>query len=106
MKRATIQFSDIAISDILEQAEWYEQAEDRRLVTRWEKAVTSTLTRIRRAPQSGALCRFNASELAGIRRMPVAGFDRHLVFYRYDREVVFVLRVVHGARDLEGLFTT
>jgi hypothetical protein len=36
-------------------------------------------------------CRFNAAELLGTRRVPVG------------REV-FVLRVIHGARDLENLF--
>jgi hypothetical protein len=30
---------------------------------------------------------------------------KHLLFYRFDDDEVFVLRVVHGARDLERLFS-
>lgn len=32
-------------------------------------------------------------------------FPRHLLFYRFERGEVFVLRIVHGARDLEDLFS-
>jgi plasmid stabilization system protein ParE len=32
-------------------------------------------------------------------------FPKHLLFYRFAEEEVFVLRVVHGARDLENLFS-
>jgi plasmid stabilization system protein ParE len=27
-------------------------------------------------------------------------FHRHLIFYRYDAEMVYILRVMHGARNL------
>jgi plasmid stabilization system protein ParE len=37
--------------------------------------------------------------------MSISGFPKHLLFYRFDAKEVFVLRVVHGARDLERLFS-
>jgi len=30
-------------------------------------------------------------------------FSKHLLFYRRDEEEILILRVVHGARDLERL---
>ena len=74
-----------------------------KLVHRWEHGVTSILLRIATNPALGAPCSFKAVELEGVRRMPVPRFPRHLVFYRFlDRELL-VLRIVHGARDLESL---
>lgn len=54
---------------------------------------------------SGALCTFRPPDLQGVRRMLISGFPKHLVFYRFDDGEVLVLRVAHGARDLERLFS-
>jgi len=36
--------------------------------------------------------------------MPVPGFAKHLIFYTIENDKLLILRVVHGARDLESLF--
>jgi len=59
--------------------------------------------RILRNPHSGAPCRFALTELRGIRRVPVSGFPKHLIFYSVEDNEVLILRVLHGARDLESL---
>jgi toxin ParE1/3/4 len=41
--------------------------------------------------------------LAGIRIWPIRGFDKILIIYAVDRTGIDVLRVVHGARDLDVL---
>jgi plasmid stabilization system protein ParE len=101
VKKLRVALSDAAIADILEQSDWYETQASRNLAKRWEEAVTGTLMRIVRSPGAGAPCRFTAAELRGTRRMPVAGFAKH---YPGESEIL-VLRVVHGARDLESLFS-
>jgi plasmid stabilization system protein ParE len=88
---------------ILEQAAWFQEQSGLKLAKRWERAVTSALLRIVARPFSGAPCSFSAIELAGVRRMPVTGFPKHLVFYRPSEKEVLILRVVHGVRDLEVL---
>ena len=105
MKPGSIRFSDLAVADILEQSDWYEVQSGPKLATRWDRSVTSTVVRISTAPKSGALCRFQAEQLQGTRRVPVAGFPKHLIFYQVEPRGIFVLRVVHGARDLESLFS-
>jgi len=104
MRKRRLVFSDAAITDILEQADWYSVQSGRRLAQRWEKAVASTVSRVVKRPATGAPCTFRAPELRDVRRMIISGFPKHLVFYRFDEDEVFVLRVVHGARDLELFF--
>ena len=106
MKARRITLTEAAAADVLEQAEWYEVQADLKLAKRWERAVTSTLLRILRAPNAGSPCSFRAPELRTARRVAVSGFPKHLVFYQPHGDEVIVLRIVHGARDLENLFST
>ena len=104
MTDRTINFAEVAVADILEQAEWYESQADYKLAERWENAIASTLLRILAMPRSGRLCHFQSEELADVRRTTINGFPKHLMFYRFHNDVLFILRIVHGARDLERLF--
>ena len=104
MKRPRTGLSDRAVADILEQADWYDVQSGSELAKRWENAITSTVLRIVENPRAGALCNFTAEELHDVRRVPVAGFPRHLVFYQFQGNQILILRVIHGARDLESLF--
>ena len=105
MKALGLVFSDAAIADILEQSDWYAQRVGRSLAKRWEACVTSTLLKIARRPGASSSCDFGPEELRGTRRTPVAGFPKHLIFYQARASEILILRVVHGARDLESLFS-
>jgi toxin ParE1/3/4 len=105
VKARKITLSETAATDILEQADWYEAQSDQKLAQRWEKAVTSTLLRMVRVPNAGSPCSLKAVKLRGTRRVAVTGFPRHLVFHQSHGDEIVVLRVVHGARDLESLFS-
>jgi len=104
MRRPRIVLSDLAGADVLNQADWYGEQAGAKLARRWENAITSTVLRIAERPRAGAPCKFAAEELRDVRRVPVAGFPRHLVFYQFRGNEILVLRVIHGARDLESLF--
>jgi len=104
VKKRRLVFSDAAISDILEQADWYETQSGKRLAKRWEQAVTEAVAFATKRPLAGSACNFKSSELNSVRRVPINGFPKHLLFYRFDENEVHILRVVHGARDLERLF--
>jgi toxin ParE1/3/4 len=101
---AQARLSEAASADIVEQADWYEEKSDWKLAQRWSDAVTSAVLRIMRNPRSGTACRFGPAELRNIRRMSISGFPKHLLFYRVGDREVLILRVLHGARDLESLF--
>ncbi|SRR5579872_332548 len=105
MRRHRLVFSDAAMADILEQADWYSRQSGRKLARRWEKSVKAAISQVVRRPAAGALCTFRTDILHGVRRAAITDFPKHLLFYRFNGEEVFVLRVVHGARDLERLFS-
>lgn len=105
MRRRRLVFSDAAIADILGQADWYMAQSGSKLARRWEGAVSSAISQIVRRPATGSPCTFRMGDLRDARRMTITGFPKHLLFYRFDNEEVFILGVVHGARDLERLFS-
>lgn len=102
--RAKVWLSEAAAVDIVEQADWYQHRSGEELAMRWESEVVSALIRIEKNPRSGAKGSFRAKELQDIRRMPIEGFPKHLIFYRAEEAAIIILRVVHGARDLDTLF--
>jgi toxin ParE1/3/4 len=104
VKTARLVLSDSAVADILEQADWYMAQSGQALVQRWEKAVTSAVLRVVENPAAGTPCAFQPAELRNVRRTAIVGFPKHLLFYRVHGTEILVLRVVHGARDLEKLF--
>jgi toxin ParE1/3/4 len=104
VKPRQIVVTEAAVHDILEQAAWYQEQSGLKLADRWEKAISSVLLRLAVNPAAGALCTFNSVELEGVRRVPVPRFPKHLVFYRFRNQELIILRIVHGARDLESLF--
>jgi toxin ParE1/3/4 len=103
VKKNRLVLSDAAVADIVEQAEWYSAQSGNALAGRWERAVTSAILRVVSRPATGAPCTFQSQELRNVRRTAIRGFPKHLLFYSFDSGEVFVLRVVHGARDLEHL---
>jgi len=103
VRKFRLVLGDEAAADIIEQADWYAIQSGKALATRWEGAVTSAIMRVLHRPNSGTPCHFQAAELHDLRRTAIPGFPRHLLFYRFDREEILIVRVVHGARDLEPL---
>jgi toxin ParE1/3/4 len=41
--------------------------------------------------------------LADLRQWPVPGFEKYLIFYRPAEDGIDVVRVLHGARDLDAI---
>ena len=103
MTKLRLVFSDAAAADVLEQADWYIAQSGQTLAKRWGKAVTVAVLRVVSRPAAGTPCTFRSPELADVRRTPIPGFPRHLLFYKFHEGEVFVLRIIHGARDLENL---
>jgi toxin ParE1/3/4 len=104
MKHRRIRFSEAAIADIIEQSDWYRDRSGDALAQRWNREIDSAVRQILRRPQSGTLCSFASDELAGLRHVPLEKFPKHSVFYIFRDGQISVLRVLHGARDLENLF--
>ena len=72
---------------------------------RFLKAFQQTCDRLQEEPELGSPRTFGDPRLAGLRVWPVSGFRRQLIFYIPTRHTIEIIRVLHGARDIEGLLS-
>ena len=71
---------------------------------RFLRAVDSDLKRIAGMPNIGAKRQSNNPKLTDVRSLPVSGFHNYLIFYTATATAVQVMRVIHGARDIDTAF--
>ena len=71
---------------------------------RFAQAVQEAFRQLAQMPQMGRERRFPNPLLEGMRQWRVPGFEKHLIFYRPIEDGIEVLRVLHGARDIDRLF--
>ncbi len=71
---------------------------------RFLNAAEEAFQRLAAMPGLGSACESDHLALAGLRLWPVRGFPKYLILYRPLEDGIEVLRVFHGARDLESLF--
>lgn len=68
---------------------------------RFLDAAESTFKILASMPEMGRPRRFSNPKLSGIRSFRVDGFENFLIFYRPLSDGIEVIRVLHGARDLD-----
>jgi toxin ParE1/3/4 len=73
---------------------------------RFLAAVEETLAAIDAMPGIGVECAFRHPGLAGVRMLPVRGFDRQLIVYRPTGAGIELIRVYHAARDVDQIDPT
>jgi toxin ParE1/3/4 len=71
--------------------------------SRFLESVEATFTRLAATPGMGKVVRSISDRLGEIRQWRVKDFQDYLIFYRIREEQVEILRLLHGARDLEGI---
>ncbi len=90
------------IRDLIELATYI--AEDNLEVSdRFLASAEETFKQVAQMPGMGKPCQFYSTSLAGVRQQAIKGFRKYLVFYRPTESGVEILRVIHGARDLEAI---
>jgi toxin ParE1/3/4 len=73
------------------------------VAVRFLDSVDASIRKLCDDPSPGMPCIFEDPRLAGLRWAKVRGFPNHLIFFRTEAGSLIVMRVLHGARDLEGL---
>jgi toxin ParE1/3/4 len=68
---------------------------------RFLRALNEDIHRLAEMPGMGPEREFQDPGLRGTRSLPVSGFTNYLLFYSFDSQELRILRVIHGARDLE-----
>jgi toxin ParE1/3/4 len=72
---------------------------------RFLSQAEATFQRLASQPGIGARFDPENAHLATLRFFPVSRFKKYLVFYRPAPGGIEILRVLHGARDLQGILT-
>jgi toxin ParE1/3/4 len=90
--------------DLLEQFAWFGEESSVELAERYLAAVEETCSLLATQPLMGAVYETSVAELREMRRFRVKGFDNYLIFYQKTDIGIEVVRVLHGARDLDSLF--
>ena len=68
---------------------------------RFLDSAEQTFERLAGMPRSGRPWRSPNRRLAGLRVVPIADFSNYLVFYRPEDNGITIVRVLHGARDID-----
>lgn len=97
-------FSPEARED-LDQIHAYISEDNPEVADRVLEAALSTFATLAKMPGMGQPRVFKHSELSGLRSFRVDGFQNYLIVYRPGDDGVEVVRVLHGARDLDALFS-
>ena len=94
---------DQAQSDLIEAAAYIAENSPSaayRFLTAAEKAFLH----LAEMPGMGVLHDYQRPELRGMHMWPVPGFRNILIFYAATQDTIEIIRVLHGARDIESLF--
>ena len=80
---------------------WYVDEAGPDVARRFQAALDLTLNKLASHPDLGRLRHFRNPRLQRLRSLPVERpFNKILVFYRTDGDVLHAVRLIHGARDL------
>src|SRR5947208_7397332 len=64
-------------------------------------AAEDAFDKLARIPGMGALREFSDPKLKDLRSWPIKRFRNYLIFYRPVKDGIEIVRVLHGARDIE-----
>ncbi len=71
---------------------------------RFFDSVYSAVAFLCEHPEAGGVPQWFSPSLAETRVWPIKGFENWLIIYQISKPEIVVLRIVHGARDLDFLF--
>jgi toxin ParE1/3/4 len=89
--------------DILRQFEWYAERGLADIARRFRLAVKVSVDELLATPQAGAPKPVANVALTGLRTWSVQGFDEFRIYYLVQHDLVKVLRILHGRRDIASI---
>lgn len=98
--------SDEAVNDVIEAADYIAQQAGLNASDRFLQAVKDSYRQMADMPGIGSLRDYGHPALQGMRRWHVTKFPKYLIFYMTTEVELRILRVLHGARDIETIFTS
>jgi toxin ParE1/3/4 len=92
-----------AEQDILRQIEWYAEKGLPAIARRFHAAALDAIDALVAMPGAGPPRLTGNPRLSGLRSWPIKGFDEFQVYYLVRPELLIVVRVLHGKRDIGAI---
>lgn len=68
-------------------------------------AVEDSIEQIAKFPKIGKKRDFQAERFNNIRMWQVKKYENYLIFYQINEDIIEIIRVLHGSRDITDLFS-
>ena len=94
-----------ATQDLRQQANYILVNGNARTAEQFLELAEATFAQLATIPGMGKVVRLVSSRMGEIRQWRIKDFQDYLIFYRIQDDRVEVLRVLHGARDLEDILS-
>ena len=91
--------------DLEKQVEYLDNQASPEVSDRYLASVYSAFDQLAQMPGMGASREQLNARLTGLRMWPVPDFPKYLIFYRATDEAVEVIRILHGAQDIDGIIS-
>jgi toxin ParE1/3/4 len=89
--------------DLDDQADYLAREASLETALRFYAAARSTFEMMAQMPAIGERRASGNPRLAGLHVWRVEGFENHLVFYQVAEDGIEIIRVLHGARDIDSV---
>ena len=66
-------------------------------------AARQTFAELARIPGLGQIYVSDEDDISDLYRWFIKGFRNHLIFYRFSNEILTIVRVIDGRRDLQSI---
>lgn len=73
------------------------------MAERFLRAIRTEFEALSKMPQIGSRCGFKSHVMHNVRRWPVTGFERWLIFYEVLDSGIYIARVLHGAQNIHAI---
>jgi toxin ParE1/3/4 len=99
-----VSYRQSAADDVVRQFRYYLVTKNvPQVALRFLEAVRHTIEELRNHPQVGARYRTANPQLQNLRSWPISAFEAIRVYYVLDEDVLRVVRILHGKRDVKHI---
>jgi len=99
-----VSYRQAASDDLVRQFRYYLTVVDLpEIAIRFRDAVHQTTQSLRQHPLVGPLCSSGNPRLGNLRSWPVVGFEAIRIYYLVDDEFIYMIRILHGKRDVKRI---
>jgi plasmid stabilization system protein ParE len=99
-----VEYGEVASDDVVRQLRYYLlDVNVPEVALGFQNAVAQTLSSLRSRPYLGPRFFSDFPHLRNLRSWPIAGFEVIRIYYRVDTDVIQVIRVLHGMRNVRRI---